>query len=135
MYEYDETKACINCEDELSFIFLGPSVAIYFSAKHFDTLCYHDDGQFRPRHVVITIIIDNKTIFNCDWQFKFNAHTVHIRRIRRKNQQPTHGTTTIRHTGHVTTRHMIYKPSVCVFQVTHEDPISSLMMAGYCRNM
>jgi hypothetical protein len=46
----------------------------------------------------------------------------------------THGTTTIRHTGHVTTRYMIYQPSVC-FQVTQEDPISSLMMAGYCRNM
>jgi hypothetical protein len=28
----------------------------------------------------------------------------------------THGTTTIRHTGHVTTRYMIYQPTVCVFK-------------------
>jgi hypothetical protein len=33
-----------------------------------------------------------------------------------ENTYTAHGTTTVRHTGHVTTRYMIYQPSVCIFK-------------------
>jgi hypothetical protein len=42
--------------------------------------------------------------------------------------ETTHGTTTIRHTGHLTTRYMICHPFYLHFN-------QLLMMAGYCRNM
>jgi hypothetical protein len=46
----------------------------------------------------------------------------------------TDRTTTLRHTGHITTLYDI-APILFVFQVTQKDPRSSLMMAGYCQNM
>jgi hypothetical protein len=46
----------------------------------------------------------------------------------------TDGITTMRHAGHVTTHYTIYK-TFDLFQVTRKDLRSSLMMAGYCRNM
>jgi hypothetical protein len=74
--------------------------------------------------------------------FWFNVHTVHIRRIRRKNQQyalivpllyfyvlaPTCFGVACHHQGALPTLSLY-------FQVTQVDPISTLMMAGYCRNM
>jgi hypothetical protein len=65
--------------------------------------------------------------------------------IRRKNQQyalivpsvGTHNTRSHDNPAHRPRNHTLYDiPTLsCVFQVTQEDPISSLMMAGYCRNM
>jgi hypothetical protein len=47
----------------------------------------------------------------------------------------TDDTITIRHTGHVTTHYMIYHPFDLYFKLLKKDLRSSLMMAGYCRNM
>src|SRR5215510_11505989 len=45
------------------------------------------------------------------------------------------GTMTIQHTGHVTTHYMTYHPFDLYFQVTQKYLRSSLMMAGYFRNI
>jgi len=63
----------MDCENELSFIFPEPSVAIYPSTIHLYTIFIkftfplHIFIQFLPKHVAITICIDNKkNNFNFD---------------------------------------------------------------------
>jgi hypothetical protein len=46
------------------------------------------------------------------------------------------GTTTLRHTGHVTSHALYDTPPIrFVFLVTQKDLRNSLMIAGYCRNI